>query len=147
MSLRGSIANNTYNESGGTHAFDQADEVLLQPPACHLKIKPPVEHIGTLKLAMRDYLRDGAPSLELAADIAGLSARTLQRHLAEDDLNYRELLTELRYETAIDLMPNTDNSIIDIASLPGYSDPTHFARTFRRMAGVSPREYQRQLHE
>ena len=92
---------------------------------------------------MRDYLRDGAPSLELATDIAGLSTRTLQRHLAEDDLNYRELLTELRYETAIDLMQNTDNSIIDIASLPGYSDPTPFARTIRRMAGVSPRDYMR----
>ena len=88
-----------------------------------------------------------APSLELAADIAGLSTRTLQRHLAEDDLNYRELLTELRYETAIDLMQKTDNTITDISSLPGYSDPTHFARAFRRMAGMSPREYMRQHYE
>jgi len=111
------------------------------------KIKLPKDFIGTLKLALRSYLRDGAPSLELAADIAGLSTRTLQRHLAEDDLNYRELLTELRYETTIDYMQNTDNTITDIANLLGYSDPTHFARAFRRMAGVSPREYQRQLHE
>ena len=35
----------------------------------------------------------------------------------------------------------SENAITDIASLPGYSDPSHFARAFRRLAGVSPREY------
>jgi AraC-like DNA-binding protein len=38
--------------------------------------------------------------------------------------SYRDLLNEVRYETAIDLMQNTVNTITDIASLPGYSDPS-----------------------
>ena len=58
-------------------------------------------------------------------------------------LNNRDLLDEVRYEAAIDLMQDTDNTITDIASLLGYSDPSHFARAFRRMAGVSPGEYQK----
>ena len=107
------------------------------------KIKPAGNFIGTLKLALRSYLRDGAPSLELAADFAGLSTRTLQRRLTDEELSYRDLLDEVRYETAIDLMQETDNSITDIANLLGYSDPSHFARAFRRMAGVSPGEYQK----
>jgi AraC-like DNA-binding protein len=107
-------------------------------------IKPPRDFIGTLKLALRSYLRDGAPSLELAAKIADLSTRTLQRRLADEQLSYRGLLDTVRYETAIDLMQNTDNTVTDIANLLGYTDPSHFARAFRRMAGVSPREYMQQ---
>jgi AraC-like DNA-binding protein len=49
----------------------------------------------------------------------------------------------VRYETDIDLLQDTDNSITDIANLLGYSDPSHFARAFRRMSGVSPGEYQK----
>jgi len=41
-------------------------------------------------------------------------------------------------------MQSTSKTITEIASLLGYSDPTHFARDFRRIAGVSPREYVRQ---
>ena len=38
-------------------------------------------------------------------------------------------------------------SITDIANLLGYSDPSHFARAFRRIAGAGPREYLRQCQE
>jgi YesN/AraC family two-component response regulator len=33
------------------------------------------------------------------------------------------------------------------ANLPGYTDPSHFARAFRRLAGVSPREYLQKIQE
>jgi len=122
------------------------DELLLSSPR-YKKIKPPRDFIGTLKLALRSYLRDGAPSVELAANIADLSTRTLQRCLADEQLSYRGLLNTVRYETAIELMQNADNSVADIASLLGYTDPSHFARAFRRIAGVSPREHMQQQHE
>ena len=122
----------------------QVDDDLLQSSPRYRKIKPPRDFINTLKLALRSYLMDDAPSLELAAEIADLSTRTLQRRLADEQLSYRGLLDAVRYETAIDLMQNTDNTVTDIASLLGYTDPSHFARAFRRMAGVSPREYMQQ---
>jgi AraC-like DNA-binding protein len=119
------------------------EDALLSSPR-YSRIKPPGNFIGALKLVLRSYLRDGAPSVELAADIAELSPRTLQRRLADAGLTYRDLLAETRYETAIDLMQDPENRITDIASLLGYTDPSHFARAFRRMAGVSPREYLQQ---
>jgi AraC-like DNA-binding protein len=122
----------------------QVNEDMLQSSSRYARIKPPSDFIGTLKLALRSYLRDGAPSLELAAEIADLSTRTLQRRLADEQLSYRGLLDTVRYETAIDLMQNTDNTVTYIANLLGYTDPSHFARAFRRMAGVSPREYMQQ---
>ena len=122
----------------------QVNEDWLQSSPRYRKIKPPRDFIGTLKLALCSYLRDGAPSLELAAEIADLSTRTLQRRLADEQLSYRGLLDAVRYETAVDLMQTTDNTVTDIANLLGYTDPSHFARAFRRMAGVSPREYMQQ---
>jgi AraC-like DNA-binding protein len=116
------------------------EDTLLSLPR-YARIRPPGDFIGALKLALRSYLRDGAPPVELAADIAGLSPRTLQRRLADNGLTYRDLLAEVRHETAINLMQDTEHSIGDIAGLLGYTDPSHFARAFRRMAGVSPREY------
>jgi AraC-like DNA-binding protein len=123
------------------------DEDSLQSFPRYAKIKPPGDFIGTLKQALHGYLRDGAPSLELAARIADLSTRTLQRRLAGEGMSYRDLLDTARYETAIDLMQDADIAITEIASLLGYSDPSHFARAFRRMAGVSPHEYMRHYQE
>lgn len=123
----------------------QVNDDLLRSSPRYARIKPPSDFIGTLKLALRSYLRDGASSLELAAEIADLSTRTLQRRLADEQLSYRGLLDAVRYETAIDLMQNTDNTVTAIANLLGYTDPSHFARAFRRIAGVSPREYMQQI--
>jgi AraC-like DNA-binding protein len=143
---------NTRFLQGQSHCFIAMDNRLLgKPPLPHedilqslprySKIKPPRDFISTLKLALRSHLRDEAPSLDLAADIAGLSPRTLQRRLADEELTYRELLLVTRHETAIDLLENTEHTITEIATLLGYSDPSHFARAFQRRAGVSPREY------
>jgi AraC-like DNA-binding protein len=35
--------------------------------------------------------------------------------------------------------PNT--KVADVSYQLGYSDPTHFTRAFRRIAGVNPRQY------
>ena len=50
----------------------------------------------------------------------------------------------MRYETTLDLLQDPENTITDVASLPGYSDPSHFSRAFRRIAGISPGEYLQQ---
>jgi AraC-like DNA-binding protein len=62
-------------------------------------------------------------------------------------MKHRDLLEAVRYETAIGLMQNPDNTVTDAANLPGYTDPSHFARAFRRLAGVSPREYMQKIQE
>lgn len=52
-----------------------------------------------LKLALRPYLGDGYPDVNLAAQIAGTSARTLQRRLMRVGLSYRTLVREMRDAT------------------------------------------------
>ena len=83
------------------------------------------------------------PSIEVAAEAAGLSVRTLQRRLALEGLNYSELVEQARFQIATQLLEDADVKVTDVAFDLGYSDVAHFSRAFHRWAGVSPRAYRR----
>ena len=54
-----------------------------------------------------------------------------------------EYLTDLRLERAMELLRQTNQSIIDISQAVGFRDSAHFSRTFKQARGVSPRDYRR----
>jgi len=97
----------------------------------------------SLKAVLSTYLADGAPPVGVAAELASTSIRSLQRHLKESGLTYSELLAEIRFDSARQLLAETDLSVLDVSLELGYKDPSNFARAFRRLAGVSPREYRK----
>jgi AraC-like DNA-binding protein len=99
---------------------------------------------ASLKRVLAPYLGDGYPEVQLAAELAGTSVRTLQRRLQQYNTNYSELIKQTRFEVASRLLRNTDEKIIDIAYELGYEDPAHFTRAFGQLTGVSPSEYRRQ---
>lgn len=100
---------------------------------------------GSLKLALRSYFQEGYPDIRLAAEIAGSSVRTLQRQLAQFGLSYSHLVQQTRFEMAVEMLKDQEKKSLDVAQALGYEDPSNFARAFRRIAGISPREYQ--LHQ
>ena len=100
--------------------------------------------IEALKLMLPSYLDEGAPVVAEIAEMAGLSTRSLQRKLYLAGLSYSDLLDTVRFESASRLLRNTDSRIIEVAFASGYADPAHFTRAFRRMAGVTPRQFREQ---
>jgi AraC-like DNA-binding protein len=84
------------------------------------------------------------PDIHLAAEITGLSVRTLQRRLNRWGLTYRELIDQLRFQAAMCLIVEDSIKLSDIARHVGYSDSAHFNRAFRRWMGVSPSRYRLQ---
>jgi len=106
---------------------------------------PPDSLEASLAEMVRFCLPDGPPRIELAAEAAGLSVRTLQRRLAARNLHYDQMVSNVRFEQARGLLEQADLSIAEIARQLGYRYPTHFTRAFRRIAGTSPRDYRRQL--
>lgn len=56
-----------------------------------------------------------------------------------------ECLTRLRIEAARKLLAIPSMPITDIALAVGYQTPSAFAAAFRRLMGVSPREYRRRI--
>jgi AraC-like DNA-binding protein len=87
------------------------------------------------------YLDEGFPALAEVAEMAGASTRSFQRKLAYAGLTYSDLLETIRFENASRQLRDTDSKIIEIALSSGYTDPAHFTRAFRRMSGVTPRQF------
>lgn len=79
-----------------------------------------------------------------AADVAKLlhlSERTLHRRLTELDTSFRQLVKEIKFETAAELLRESNLPISVIANRVGFSDASNFAKAFRDWAGVSPESY------
>jgi AraC-like DNA-binding protein len=100
--------------------------------------------VELLKLMLPSYLDEGIPALAEVAEMAGVSTRSFQRKLSHVGLTYSDLLDTVRYENASKLLRDTDSKIIEIAFSSGYTDPAHFSRAFRRIAGVTPRGFREQ---
>lgn len=98
----------------------------------------------SLKQIMASYLCDGSPTVELAAELAGVSVRTLQRRLKQSNQSFSDLIKQARFERSSVLLREGERKIIDIAYCMGYSDPAHFTRAFKQIAGISPADYRRQ---
>lgn len=99
---------------------------------------------SSLKAVLLAYFKDGYPDIQLAANISDISVRSLQRRLKVFDLSYSELVHHAQFERAVELLKDPQVRTIDIAYSVGYRDPSNFARAFRRIAGVSPKEYRMQ---
>jgi AraC-like DNA-binding protein len=106
---------------------------------------PPLDLQGSLAQALRPYLAEGTPTIRHAADLAGTSVRSLQRDLTREGSSYRKVLERARLEVARDLLAQPGVRIVDVAHEAGFSDHAHFVRFFRRLAGVTPREYRAAL--
>ncbi|MDH4656837.1 MULTISPECIES: AraC family transcriptional regulator [unclassified Pseudomonas] len=89
-------------------------------------------------------LASGRVGLEQVAAELCLSKRTLQRRLQELDLEFAELVEEIRQALAIELVRQSPKSLTEIAQQLGYNEASSFTRAFRRWTGLSPREFRQQ---
>ena len=100
---------------------------------------------GDLAAAVREVIRGsrrtGWMSIGRMAALAGMSVRTLQRRLAQEDRVFSELVDQARAEVALELLKNTDVTLSEIANETGYSEATAFIRAFKRWTGKTPAEF------
>ncbi|WP_439134591.1 helix-turn-helix domain-containing protein [Pseudomaricurvus sp.] len=89
-------------------------------------------------------LRQGECHIDAAATRLGLSKRTLQRRLLEEECNFQDLVNEIRKQQALTLLQNPSYRLIDVAEVLGYTRLSAFSRSFKRWYGTSPQEWQRQ---
>ena len=86
-------------------------------------------------------LPQGEPRREVVAQALHLSQRTLQRRLQEEGSSFQLLLDETRRDLALQYLAQPERSLLEIAYLLGFADPSNFFRAFRRWYGCTPGEY------
>lgn len=90
---------------------------------------------------MLNEAKDCALTLEDLAHTLNMSVRTLDRHLKNENANFRDIKNTVRHQRAITLLDNTELSVTQIAYELGYTDPANFTRAFSKVAGMSPSQY------
>lgn len=93
---------------------------------------------GRVKAALKRLLAGQRPSMPEIARELGLSARTLQRRLAEEGASFQQVLEESRRELAQHYLGQTTLELNETAYLLGYEDVASFFRAFHHWEGQSP---------
>lgn len=70
----------------------------------------------------------------------GVGASTLRRQLAQEGTSFRELLEQVRLNSALALLQGSRQPVARIAEQCGYASPSRFAVRFRSRFGMSPQE-------
>jgi len=84
-----------------------------------------------------------SPSLLFVADTLQISERTLRRRLAEENINYRDLIKNIRHKKALYFLQHTQLRIEKIAWELGYRETANFRRAFKETTGKSPRDWRK----
>jgi len=90
-----------------------------------------------------ELLPSGDANQQSIASQMNRSLSTLQRQLAAEGTNYKEIREQTRRELAEQYVREGRYSLSQIAYLLGFSDQSNFSRAFRRWTGHSPGNYGR----
>jgi AraC-like DNA-binding protein len=78
------------------------------------------------------------------AKALGMSARTLQRKLAMDNMQFADLVDDVRRDVALVLLREQHMSVFEVGARLGYRDVQSFRGAFVRWTGETPRAYRTQ---
>lgn len=84
----------------------------------------------------------GDTTIETVAKRLGMSSRSLQRHLADENARYNDVLADVRAEFAKRYLSRGTVSASEVAYLIGFTEPPAFFKAFKRWTGMTPREFQ-----
>lgn len=87
---------------------------------------------------IRSLISFSACDVDVAARILHLSARSLQRKLAEEKTSFSAVLDAVRADLALKYLQQSDLPIAAIAEILGFSETSALTRAFRRWYGQSP---------
>ena len=99
-----------------------------------------------LYYSIMDYVErnftDPAMSLGLISNVYSYSPKYISALIKRNlGLGFSAYLNSLRIERARELLSKREGAVSDIALASGFSDPLYFSKVFKRLVGVSPREY------
>jgi AraC-like DNA-binding protein len=89
------------------------------------------------------YIGEEKLDNELLNKLTGMHFRTIQRKLAKENTCYSRILDTARYRKSQFLLKRTDEKLLDISLMLGFSNASAFSRAFKHWSGVSPLEFRK----
>jgi len=133
----------------GTSAVAAARNATLELLMGALRVERDVPSTTAAQPALRAamdryierHLLDGALTLNEIAVAHGVSVRTVNRVFNATGETVGEVIRVRRLARAREELTDSDTPVSVIAHRWGFSDPSHFTRSFKAHYGASPREY------
>lgn len=94
-----------------------------------------------VKAAIKDMLPKQSVTLPRVAGRLSVSARSLQRRIADEGHSFSSLVADVRREIASNLLATTPMKLDAVAAFVGYNDTASFMRAFRSWEGMTPTEW------
>lgn len=102
-----------------------------------------VDKIQQIKQFIMEHSHEDI-SLDALARKVDLSPIYISKMFKEKlGINYIDFLTESRIEKAKKLLADAEKSLKEISLEVGYHEPNYFSKVFKKMNGVSPKEYRK----
>ena len=86
----------------------------------------------------------GQFGLENVAEEFGISGRTLQRNLSEENNSFNQLVKDIQKIMTFNYLETKELSIDEIAYLVGYTEISSFYRAFKNWTGKTVSQYQKE---
>lgn len=132
------------------NAFEDALIALIKPTINYKNMEQylNVEKIDILKLKAEQFIIEHLMhhnlNSQMIADYLGISLRHLYRLFEHEQQSVHQFIQvqrieKIQYELKDE--KNKNRSISDIALKYGFSDSAHFSKIFKKIMGISPRDY------
>jgi AraC-like DNA-binding protein len=72
------------------------------------------------------------------ARLFSMNRRTMCRHLAHEGVSFQQVVNEIRFSIACDLLANTGIAANQVSAILKFSEPSAFTRAFQRWSGQTP---------
>lgn len=102
----------------------------------------PLRGDGSLAHSVRELLplllAGGTPTLDSLVELSGMSRRTLQRRLAEENTSFTDLFEAMRQQEALRRLRDGTAPIAEVSRQVGFSQQSALTRAMRRWTGHVP---------
>jgi AraC-like DNA-binding protein len=105
----------------------------------------PENFIDDVYRALRVLLVEGMSSGDDVARQLGLQRRTLNRRLHLENTTFQDMLDEVRFAVACQLLGYTDVNMDNVAASLGYNNVSSFQRRFRHWTSTTPGDWRREF--
>jgi AraC-like DNA-binding protein len=117
---------------------------LLQEQIDRLEHQHEDDFAEQVRSMLRHALVSGHAGAEQIAALFAMDRRTLNRRLNAQGTGFQQIVDEVSFEIARQLLTDSAIGIVEVADLLGYANASAFTRAFRRWSGGTPAAWREQ---
>jgi AraC-like DNA-binding protein len=130
-----------------TLAVEGADPEIYRRAEYLVRRAGPPDFLQLVYRGLRLLMLENRHSGDDLAQLLAMHRRTLNRRLRAEGTTFQQVLDDVRFEVARNLLSHSHVPLDDIAATLGYSAVTPFMRTFRRWSGTTPGQWRRAAND